>query len=225
MHTPKNKTFIYIYLSGKRMFKKLLSLDEERKDKIINAGLKEFASKTYEEASTNNIAKESGISKALMFHYVHTKKDFFIFLLDYCFKHIKKNYIDLIDYSERDLFERIKKLTYLKVDVIKHHPLIFEFMKNAFLLQDKELKLEVDKRKKKIELNVIKRIFYENVDDSMFRKNLDISKSKELIHFMLEGYSTKLRDSVPSDFLKFNFKNMMIDFDEYVEEMKKIFYK
>ena len=49
---------------------KLLELDTQRRDAILNAALKEFSSQGYDNASTNVIAKEAGISKALMFHYV-----------------------------------------------------------------------------------------------------------------------------------------------------------
>jgi TetR/AcrR family transcriptional regulator len=66
------------------MFSKFLSLDRDRKNAILNAALREFASKGFDETSTNVIAKESGISKPLMFHYINNKKDFFLFLYDYC---------------------------------------------------------------------------------------------------------------------------------------------
>lgn len=202
-----------------------MSLDTDRREAIINAGLKEFASKTYKEASTNNIAKESGISKALMFHYVHTKKDFYIFLLDYCYDILKKNYLDRIDYSEKDLFERIRKSTYFKFEVIKQHPLIFEFMKQA-LYSDKssELRLEVQKRRKKIEADAAYKIMNENIDNSKFRKKLNVEKSKHLIYFALEAYSNQLRDSLPSDATKINFDKIMKEIEEYLEELKKAFY-
>ena len=51
---------------------------------IINAALKEFAQRGYEEASTNRIAKAAGMSKALMFHYVKSKEELLLMLLDYC---------------------------------------------------------------------------------------------------------------------------------------------
>ncbi|MBC1645335.1 TetR/AcrR family transcriptional regulator, partial [Listeria welshimeri] len=45
-------------------------LDKKRKIAILNSALKEFTIKGYDEASTNVIAKEADISKALMFHYI-----------------------------------------------------------------------------------------------------------------------------------------------------------
>jgi AcrR family transcriptional regulator len=82
------------------MLSKLMNLEPERRNAIINAGLKEFAAKGFDEASTNVIAKESGISKGLMFHYVNNKKDLFLFLYDYCTEMINKEYIYLINFIE-----------------------------------------------------------------------------------------------------------------------------
>ena len=50
------------------MSAKLLNLEPGRRDAILNAALKEFILEGYDKASTNVIAKEAGISKALMFH-------------------------------------------------------------------------------------------------------------------------------------------------------------
>lgn len=207
------------------MFKKLMSLEPERREAIINASLKEFASKSFDEASTNNIAKESNISKALMFHYIKNKNDFYLFLVDYCFNILKNNYLDKIDYSERDLFERIKKSTRFKIEIIKQYPLIFEFMRRA-LSSDKfsEVGKEVQKRRMKLESDASKKMMNENIDNSKFRKKLDIEKSKQLIYFALDGYSNNLRELLPDNTTKIDFDNIILEFESYIEELKKAFY-
>lgn len=43
-------------------------LQKQRKEALLNAALKEFAEVGYEQASTNRIARDAGISKPLMFH-------------------------------------------------------------------------------------------------------------------------------------------------------------
>lgn len=61
----------------------LLELDAQRRDAILNAALKEFAVRGYDNASTNVIAKEAGISKALMFHYVSSKQELFLWYMTF----------------------------------------------------------------------------------------------------------------------------------------------
>ena len=47
---------------------KFLKLDDEKRDRILNAAMKEFRY-GYVKASTDIIVKEAGISKGLLFHY------------------------------------------------------------------------------------------------------------------------------------------------------------
>ena len=55
-----------------------INTNDPKIQRILNAGLREFSQRGYEEASTNRIAKAAGMSKALMFHYVKSKEDSYI---------------------------------------------------------------------------------------------------------------------------------------------------
>ena len=47
----------------------MTNLKKEKQDRMINAALKVFAMNGYQKASTDDIVKEAGISKGLLFHY------------------------------------------------------------------------------------------------------------------------------------------------------------
>lgn len=64
--------------------------------------LNEFATKGYEEASTIIIAKNAGISKGLMFHYVNSKKDLFLYLYDYTIEIILDDFFGSISQKRLD---------------------------------------------------------------------------------------------------------------------------
>ena len=51
---------------------------DERKEQILEIGIEEFASKGYEKANINVIAKKAGISIGLMYKYFATKEDLFV---------------------------------------------------------------------------------------------------------------------------------------------------
>lgn len=80
------------------MLTKLLDLEPQRRDAILNAALKEFALRGFDNASTNVIAKEAGISKALMFHYVNNKQELFLFVYDYFTKLLDKEYFTKMNF-------------------------------------------------------------------------------------------------------------------------------
>ena len=60
---------------------KFFDIKKEKQDRIINAALKVIALRGFSHASTDEIVKEAGISKGLLFHYFENKQG----LLDYLY--------------------------------------------------------------------------------------------------------------------------------------------
>lgn len=207
------------------MFEKLLNLEPNRREEIINAALKEFAAKGFDDASTNVIAKEAGISKSLMFHYVNNKKDFFLFLYDYCIEIIKKEYFDLIDFSEKDIFERLRQTYLHKVEVLKKYPWIFDFTKTVVFTDSEAVNNELNERKKKLEESSLNN-FFSNIDNSKFRDNLDVEKCKQLIYWAIGGYANQILEEIRSyeNYIT-DYEKIRLEFDGYLNEMRKSFYK
>lgn len=207
------------------MFEKLLNLEPNRREEIINAALKEFATKGFDDASTNVIAKEAGISKSLMFHYVNNKKDFFLFLYDYCLEIIKKEYFDLVDLSEEDIFERLRQTYLLKVKILKQYPWIFDFSKVVVYTDSESVNYELTERKKKLEENSLLN-FYGDIDISKFRDNLDVEKSKQLIYWAVGGYANQILEEMRNNKnYNVDYEKIGMEFDSYLNELRKSFYK
>lgn len=58
-------------------------LTEEKKNRIISTGIKQFSQKSYKDVSTDTITKECGISKGILFHYFGSKKEYYFYCLNY----------------------------------------------------------------------------------------------------------------------------------------------
>jgi TetR/AcrR family transcriptional regulator len=69
----------------KEAFKKL---PEDKKNTIIINGIAEFSKKSYSEASTDEITKNSRISKGILFHYFGSKKEFYCYCLEQALKRL-----------------------------------------------------------------------------------------------------------------------------------------
>ncbi|MBZ2174314.1 TetR/AcrR family transcriptional regulator [Schnuerera sp. xch1] len=207
------------------MFSKFLGLEPKRRNAILNAALREFASKGFDDASTNVIAKEAGISKPLMFHYINNKKDFFLFLYDYCLDILNREYFDQIDVREKDIFERLRQTCLLKIQVMQKYPWIFDFIKIAVLTDSDVIKDELKKRRKMVETSSFER-FYGDIDTSYFRSELDIEKAKQLIFWAVSGYAGQIVDKLrSSDISELNFEKIRTEFDGYLNELRKTYYK
>lgn len=206
------------------MSTKLLNLNAERRDAILNSALKEFTSRGFDDASTNVIAKEAGISKALMFHYVSNKQELFLVVYDFFSDLLKKEYFELMNYNEKDIFRRLRQSYILQIKLIEKYPWILEYSKLSSMTKSSEINREIEKRKQEEYANCYPKLF-DDIDISQFRKELDIEKCKQIIFWSNIGFTNQLLDEIC------NTQNSSLDskliinkLDNYFDEFKKIFY-
>ena len=207
------------------MFSKFFNLEKEKQDRIINAAIKEFADKGYDRASTNEIVKEAGISKGLLFHYFQNKKQLFLFIFDYCYELIIDEFYKKINLQETDFFMRMRQAIMVKVEMLAIYPDIFKFIQEVFLEESPEIKVEFDKKKAELtHINIEKA--YEGIDFSKFRDDVDLKKMIKMISWTFEKmseealYKAKLSPTHDIDYQK-----IQVEAEEYFEVMIKCFYK
>jgi len=206
------------------MTKKLLDLEPQRRDILLNAALKEFASKGFNEASTNIIAKEAGISKGLMFHYVNNKQDLFFFVYDYFTDIMNKEYFELMNYNEKDILERLRQSYLLQLELVRKHPWIFELNKLSANNNPDEIKKELEKRSKNKQTPCIEQMF-DSIDESRFKSGLDISKCKQFILWSNIGFTSQiLEDARNFKYENLNYDSIIKKLDDNLQELRKIFY-
>ena len=203
----------------------IINLESKRRDAILNAALKEFATKGYDDASTNVIAKESGISKGLMFHYVNSKKDLFLFLYDYCTDMINKEYLDLMNFNEKDIFERLRQSYLLQIELLQKHPWIFEFSKITAITKSDEINKELEERLKGKQTLCYETMF-DPIDESKFREGLDIKSCKQLIFWMNIGFTNQILEDIRnSEINDLDYDQIIAKLDGFFNELRKLFYK
>jgi len=203
------------------IYPKFNSLEPEKRERIINAALKEFARNGYKKASTNEIIKEAEISKGSLFNYFNSKKELYLFLLDYVVKVIDQIY-DEVDWTETDLFERMRQFGLVKFKVYKKFPQAFNFLKAVANEDAVEVKSEIDKIGKQLIASGLER-GYQNIDWTKFREDIDRKKIINIITWTILSFAEQQRDQVGS----FEDVSMEVlnEWDEYFEILKRCFYK
>ena len=83
---------------------KFSDLKKEKQDRMINAALKVFAMNGYQKASTDDIVKEAGISKGLLFHYFGSKAGAYTFMYEYSSRFMMMDHERTVSISEQHLF-------------------------------------------------------------------------------------------------------------------------
>jgi len=202
-----------------------IGLKEEKRDVIINATLKEFAAKGYDLASTNEMVKAAGISKGALFHYFASKKDLFLFLCDYVFEVVSREFYEQIGHCGGDLLARYRRAAMLKGAVYQRYPPIFEFIMRLTAEKSSEIAAELKEQLEKM-MSYGYECLLGNLDISLFRQDVPADKIRDLIVWALENYGHRSVELIGDQKLEdIDVEALNADFDQYLDVLRKCFYK
>lgn len=200
-------------------------MDGEKRQRILNAAMKEFAARGFDDASTNRIVESAGIAKGLLFHYFRSKKQLFIYLYDYCLDMVMKEISQKIDYQEKDFFARLLKAQRAKLELIRIHPGIMDFLKAAYLDKSAAVRKELDERKAGLMLVNFQKAF-DGIDTSAFRPDLDIGTVIKTVAWAYEGFADAFMEKLRhADTVRTDYGPLFEESEKYAEFLKKCFYQ
>lgn len=198
----------------KNIFK---NIDSVKRDKIINAALEEFSVNSFAKASTNNIVKRAEISKGSLFHYFKSKENLY--------KHLKIWSVELmveeiggrLNWDDPDLFSRIKQVIMIKSEILSRYPDLITFSKNT---QKKKITQGLNQTLDSRATDMYNKFYYQNIDYKLFKTGLDADKAIQITQWVMEQFSRECLRSKD-----FNSNCFSREIDEYLELLKKAFYK
>ena len=198
---------------------KFLALTEEKRTAILNAALQCFGKFGYEKASINDIAVAAHISKASVFQYFGSKKQLYIYLLEYCKKIIEGIFDKEALNSQTDLFDRILASSRMEMESFQNQPFILQFITSVWEETSPEvadalviLTEEVCKFRNDMVLRE---------DDALkFKNPEDAQPVFQMLLLMAEGYAARYREAAA-----FDFQAVMENFEENIAILRKNFYK
>lgn len=198
------------------------NMDIEKRDKIINSALEEFSKNRFDKASTNNIVKNAGISKGLLFHYFPNKKNLYDHLETFTMDTMINAILDEIDWEEKDLISRIKQIVLIKFRVFVRYPYLITFGKVIY--ENKS----VDEIKELVETyvpDIYHQIFYKNVDFTLLKKNVEKEKIIKIIQWTMEKLSEEWMNNLALSSEEVDLEGMNEEIDVYLKILKEAFYK
>ncbi|PKM71662.1 MAG: TetR family transcriptional regulator [Firmicutes bacterium HGW-Firmicutes-16] len=209
------------------MIDKFMNLDEEKRERIINAALEEFAKKGYDNASTNEIVKSANISKGLLFHYFGSKKGLFLFLVDYVINIFVDGFYSRINFDETDILKRWGQIALLKIELIQKHPDLYGFLLTSFSDDSKEIKKDVENIDKSVVVDAYEKLLV-NIDTSVFKNDMDAKKVMEIIIWVTQGFGNSIMEKLkmdPNFKSTFDMSSAVAEFDGYMKLLRCAFYK
>lgn len=152
---------------------------------MINASLKVFAMNGYGHASTDDIVKEAGISKGLLFHYFISKLGLYSFIYDYSVRYIMLELSTGVSASETDYFKLLDQIKSAQLQVMKNYPCMLQFI-NSTLNEDVNEALVATEDKRGILPGQYARIM-ERADLGRFKKDTDVRMLTKVLEFTADG--------------------------------------
>lgn len=163
-----------------------LELDEEKKTRILHAGLMEFAEHGYKNSSTNRIVKNACISKGSLFQYFSSKEELYFYILDM----VTEEYIADLEQAasslSTELFARIREYALAEFTWYIQHPEPAKLIIHAFTDYHSELYPEIAARYSMQE-NALFHKLLETIDSTQLL--WDKAKTIHLLKWFLKGFN------------------------------------
>ncbi|MBO8156064.1 MAG: TetR/AcrR family transcriptional regulator [Bacillaceae bacterium] len=203
------------------MNEKFFSLDQEKQERIINAALKEFGQKGFQKASTNEIVKEAGISKGLLFHYFNNKKGLYLFLFDYAVDRLVERIFSNENQLMEDVFERFLQITIQKLHLFKKHPDLLDFLMTAM---DDET-IQYDLKNREMLEQAYQRVFA-GIDYSRFKSGIDIEKALKVIFWTFQGFGEEEQENLKQLGIQhYDINRVKTRMEDYIQLLRQLFYE
>ncbi len=170
------------------MNEKFFDLKKEKQDRMINAALKVFAENGYGHASTDEIVREAGISKGLLFHYFISKLGLYSFTYDYSVRYMMLELMSGVSKDETDFFALIDQIRFSQLQVMKNYPYMLLFLDKSKYEDVSEALVETEDKR-----SILPGWYDETLsraDDTVFRNEIDVVKLRQIIDFTASGLMT-----------------------------------
>lgn len=194
---------------------KFFDLKKEKQDRMINAALKVFAQNGYRHASTDDIVREAGISKGLLFHYFESKIGVYNFIYDYSLRYFSLELKSAVNSNEKNLFEIIRQIEMAKMFTMRGYPYMQQFLNRGMDEDVSEVLLTVESKRN--ELNELYNSLLSRADLSLLPASVDAAKIIQMLDFTIKGLMTaRFRD------LSFHPEMLYEEIKEYINLVEKM---
>jgi len=162
-----------------------------KKNDIIKAALGEFSKNSYDNASVNNMIKESQTSKGTFYHYFKNKEELYLYLADIILRDkinfFKKTERENETQNPKNIFELFRLQVEKSIDFSLAYP---EY--TAFSIQTRKETNEIIQEKMMKRMEFVSSDYYsiikENIDKGIIRKDLPIDFTVKILSYMLTRF-------------------------------------
>lgn len=167
---------------------KFFDLKKEKQDRMINAALKVFALQGYRHASTDDMVREAGISKGLLFHYFGSKIGVYKFVYDYSVRYMMLE-LGAVPADETDLFVIVKHAEAARMRAMRGYPYMQQFLNRSMTEDVNEALMAIEDKRNT--LLAFYEGLYSRADYSLLPQGVDGEKLCKMIDYTIKGLMTE----------------------------------
>lgn len=175
-------------------------LEEDKRQRILDAAAEEFAQHGFLQASMNRIVQKLGIAKGSIFQYFGTKEGLFRFVFDHAVNQVKKSLRQVREEtSEADFFERIRRSLLTGIQFIDRHPHIYQLYLKIIFQENFPLRNEFLQQVRLFSGKYLKPLVKKGIDRGELRSDLDVNMTifflDALMDRFLQAYCVSFPDA------------------------------
>jgi len=178
---------------------KFEQLPVEKRARIVNASISEFAERDYETASMNKVVEQAGISKGSLFNYFKTKNSLYFHIYQLALKEVKA-YLRKVRDETADLrFEkRLAKIVDSGVQFISEHPRLARIYFRLIYSGDSPNRKKIVIELQSMSNEYLGGIIQDAMDRNELDKNLDKSKAVFFLDAVLNRFLKDYHEAMES---------------------------
>lgn len=152
---------------------------------MINAALKVFALQGYRHASTDEIVREAGISKGLLFHYFTSKLGVYTFVYDYSVRYMILELGARVPAGEKDLFAVCRAMELARMQAMKGYPYMQQFLNRCMQEDVSEALLATEERRESLTAEYER--IQGQIDYDALPAGVDGRKLEQMLTYTIQG--------------------------------------
>ncbi|WP_418792078.1 TetR/AcrR family transcriptional regulator [Phosphitispora sp. TUW77] len=160
------------------------NLPEDKRKRILDVAMDEFASHRYSRASLSNIVVKSGIAKGSMYQYFDDKKDLYTYILDMAAKE-KMSYMEQAFNEENDFFIAFERLMAAGARFNLEHPQLAQIIANTINGSGESLLHEIYSKSKEMAIKAFEHMLKEGINKGEIRSDIDPGLAASFVYSLL----------------------------------------
>jgi AcrR family transcriptional regulator len=199
-------------------------LPDEKRRRILEAAIQEFAEYGFDYASTNRITSSAGIGKGMLFHYFGSKRELFLYSFRFAYEEYNRFFYTAARDLPNELFARAATWQEIKLDYYRRMPMAGRFLSNGFLGSRGELRATLEEIRDRDYAEKIA-YFTEGAELAELRSGVSARRAVELVVAASEGIESLLIRRYWSPDEPFPEEGLRREFREYLELIKYGIYR